>query len=220
MSIETRQPPRPKIWTLPNQLTVSRIVLSIVLFGCIGFRAYSAAFVLFVVAASTDWLDGFLARKYGLVTQLGRILDPFADKMIICGTFIFLAAVPTEFVTAPGGLRVEESVSRIQPWMAVLVMGRELLVTALRSFIEQRGTDFSADMSGKLKMVVQCVAAGTSLYYLAFQPAWPRWPLDVAVWSAVALTVYSGAVYIRRAASLIDSAPRTDSAAADASDDD
>jgi CDP-diacylglycerol--glycerol-3-phosphate 3-phosphatidyltransferase len=215
MSIETQQPSRPKVWSLPNQVTVSRIVLSVVLFCCIGLRAYSAAFVLFVVAASTDWLDGFLARRYGLVTQLGRILDPFADKMIICGTFIFLAAVPYQREMFPGGNYVEVSHSRILPWMAVLVMGRELLVTALRSFIEQRGTDFSADMSGKLKMVVQCVAAGTSLYYLAFEPLWPRWPLDVAVWSAVALTVYSGGIYVRRAALLINMPPPSD-----ASDDD
>lgn len=215
MSIETQPSSRPKVWSLPNQVTVSRIVLSIILFCCIGLRAYSAAFVLFVVAASTDWLDGFLARRYGLVTQLGRILDPFADKMIICGTFIFLAAVPYEKEMFPGGNYLDVSRSRIEPWMAVVVMGRELLVTALRSFIEQRGTDFSADMSGKLKMVVQCVAAGTSLYYLAFKPLWPRWPLDVAVWSAIALTVYSGAVYIRRAAALIDVTPP-----ADANDDD
>lgn len=211
MTIDTTLPPRPKIWTLPNQLTVSRLVLSVVLFVCIAYQAYAAAFVLFVVAASTDWLDGFLARRYGLVTQLGRILDPFADKMIICGTFIFLAAVPTVLESRPGGQFVEVSLSGIRPWMAVLVMGRELLVTALRSFIEQRGTDFSADMSGKLKMVVQCVAAGMGLYNLAYQPAWLPVPLTIAVWSAVTLTVYSGGVYIRRAAALIDAGPVADS---------
>jgi len=171
MTIETTLPTRPKIWTLPNQLTVSRLVLSVVLFVCIAYQAYAAAFVLFVVAASTDWLDGFLARRYGLVTQLGRILDPFADTMIICGTFIFLAAVPTVLESRPGGQFVEVSLSGIRPWMAVLVMGRELLVTALRSFIEQRGTDFSAGVSGKLKMVGQCEAAGVGPDNLASPPA-------------------------------------------------
>ena len=73
---------------------------------------------------STDWLDGYWARKYGQVTTLGRILDPFVDKIIICGTFIFLAAVP--------GSR------RVAAWMAVVVVGRELLVTALRSFLGRR----------------------------------------------------------------------------------
>lgn len=206
MSIETKPPLRPSVWTLPNQLTVSRIVLSVVLFVCIAYKLYPAAFVLFVVAASTDWLDGFLARKYGLVTQLGRILDPFADKMIICGTFIFLAAVPPE--TLPGDVEIS---SGIRPWMAVLVMGRELLVTALRSFIEQRGTDFSADMSGKLKMVVQCAAAGMSLFNLAYRPDWLPLPLTIAVWSAIALTVYSGIAYIRRAASLMGNSVSADS---------
>ena len=177
-------PTKPRVWTLPNQLTASRLGLSIILFFCIGFQQFAPAFVLFVVAASTDWLDGYFARRWGLVTQLGRILDPFADKLIICGTFIFLAAVPE---------------SGIAPWMAVVVMGREMLVTGLRSFLEQKGIDFSAEMSGKIKMVLQCVAAGASLFYLAWSPAWLKMPLTVTVWAAVAITVYSGVSYIRRA---------------------
>lgn len=177
-------PTKPRVWTLPNQLTASRLVLSIILFVCIGFGRFAPAFVLFVVAASTDWLDGYFARRWGLVTQLGRILDPFADKLIICGTFIFLAAVP---------------VSGIAPWMAVVVMGREMLVTGLRSFLEQKGIDFSAEMSGKIKMVLQCIAAGASLFYLAWSPAWLKLPLTITVWAAVAITVYSGVSYIRRA---------------------
>ena len=175
---------RPPVWSLPNQVTSARVALTIVLFVCMSFRRFDAAFVLFVLAASTDWLDGYFARRYGLVTQLGRILDPFADKLIICGTLIFLAAVPESRVTA---------------WMAVLVMARELLVTALRSFLEQQGRDFSAEMSGKLKMVFQCIAAGSSLFYLAWQPTWLIVPLDVCIWIALALTVYSGATYVQRA---------------------
>ena len=184
MTTEMRPSPLATAMNLPNQLTIARVALSIVLFVCISYDWFAAAFVLFVVAASTDWLDGYFARKYGLVTTLGRILDPFADKLIICGTFIFLAAEP---------------VSGIRPWMAVTVMGRELLVTALRSFLEQRGTDFSADLSGKLKMVLQCVAAGASLFYLAFEPAWLVGPVVWVAWAAVAMTVYSGLVYVRRA---------------------
>ena len=108
---------------------------------------------MFVVAAGTDWVDGFWARRYGQVTTLGRILDPFVDKIIICGTFIFLVA---------------ESAIRASPaWMAVIVVGRELLVTALRSFLEEQGADFSAKLSGKLKMVLQCLAATLSLLALS-----------------------------------------------------
>jgi CDP-diacylglycerol--glycerol-3-phosphate 3-phosphatidyltransferase len=86
--------------------------------------------------------------------------------------------------------------------MAVVIMGRELLVTALRSFLEQRGRDFSAELSGKLKMLFQCIAAGASLFYLAWRPDLPIVILDALVWIAVALTVYSGATYVRRAVRL------------------
>jgi CDP-diacylglycerol---glycerol-3-phosphate 3-phosphatidyltransferase len=183
-----RPSPLATAMNLPNQLTIARVALSILLFICVSYDWFVPAFVLFVVAASTDWLDGYFARKYGLVTTLGRILDPFADKLIICGTFIFLAAEPA---------------SGIRPWMAVTVMGRELLVTALRSFLEQRGTDFSAEFSGKLKMLLQCLAAGASLFLLAFQPTWLVEPVVWVAWAAVAMTIYSGLTYVRRALRLL-----------------
>src|SRR5207248_3526303 len=117
------------------------------------------------------------------VTKLGRIFDPFVDKIIICGTFIFLAAKPG---------------SGILPWMAVVVMGREMLVTAIRGFIEQQGGDFSAALSGKLKMVFQCAAVVASLLALRHiqasgsaspLPEWLRWTLLVTVWLAVISTI-------------------------------
>ncbi len=189
---------RSAIVNLPNQLTVLRLLLSIVLFGLIAWRLFAVATVVFIVAASTDWLDGFIARRYGMVTVLGRILDPFVDKVIICGTFIFLVAEPQ---------------SQLQAWMAVVVVGRELLVTALRGYLEQQGADFSASLSGKLKMVVQCVAAGMSLgylHYLSIGSSVASSTHDVfllalrsAVWGAVALTVWSGVEYIFAATRLI-----------------
>jgi CDP-diacylglycerol--glycerol-3-phosphate 3-phosphatidyltransferase len=91
--------------------------------------------------------------------------------------------------------------------MAVVVVARELLVTALRSFLEGEGIDFSAAMSGKLKMVAQCLAAGWSLYRLSYgdttPPAWVVTGLDVVVWGAVALTVYSGVEYVIAAIRLL-----------------
>ena len=151
------------------------------------------ALVVFTIAASTDWIDGYWARRYGQVTKLGRIFDPFVDKIIICGAFIFLGAEPESGIAA---------------WMAVVVVGRELLVTALRSFIEERGADFSATMSGKLKMLVQCLAVGFSLYRLSYLPAnepppWLSWSLIALVWAAVVLTVYSGAGYVVAAVRLL-----------------
>ncbi|HEV3137201.1 MAG TPA: CDP-diacylglycerol--glycerol-3-phosphate 3-phosphatidyltransferase [Pirellulales bacterium] len=184
-----------RVFNLPNQLTVLRLLLSLVLFVLIGFQFYLAGLLVFTVAAGTDWLDGYFARKYGQVTNLGRILDPFVDKIIICGTFIFLVAVPG---------------SGVQAWMAVVIVGRELLVTALRSYLEGEGADFSASMSGKLKMAAQCLAAGISLYALydlqggsKILPLALDWALTASIWLAVALTIYSGAAYVRRAVALI-----------------
>lgn len=191
---------RSVVFNLPNQLTFLRLLLSVVLFCLITAGWYLASMWMFIVAAGTDWLDGYYARKYSQVTTLGRILDPFADKVIVCGTFIFLIAVPAT-IEAPWGLRA---------WMVVVIVGRELLVTALRSFIEDRGSDFSAKMSGKLKMVLQCVAAGTCLFYLSYDvpqaknvEAWCWWLMVGSIWSALVLTVYSGVVYIRAAVRLL-----------------
>ena len=80
------------VLNVPNQLTSARLVLAVILFVFLARGYYTTSLILFIIAASTDWIDGYWARKYGQVTVLGRILDPFADKMIICGTFIFLAA--------------------------------------------------------------------------------------------------------------------------------
>ncbi len=188
-------------FNLPNQLTGLRLVLAVIMFGLIASEHYLASMVLFVIAAGTDWLDGYFARKYQQITTLGRILDPFADKVIVCGTFISLLAVP-EMLSTPWGLR---------PWMVVVIVGRELLVTALRSFIEDQGSDFSAKWSGKLKMVLQCVAAPVCLWYLDYTmaksepPAWVWGLLVVSIWSSVVLTVYSGLVYIVAAARLLRS---------------
>ena len=86
---------------LPNAITLSRFVLALVLFALISFDGFwQTAAIVFVIAALTDFLDGYLARKYGQVTVLGRILDPFVDKIIICGSFIFLMAYPESGVTA------------------------------------------------------------------------------------------------------------------------
>lgn len=189
---------RSAMFNLPNQLTSLRLLLSVVMFFFITWEFYLTSFVLFIIAAGTDWLDGYYARKYGQVTTLGRILDPFADKVIVCGTFIFLISIKA-IIDVPWGL---------QAWMVVVIVGRELLVTALRSFIEDRGSDFSAKMSGKLKMVLQCIAAGACLFYLhgkqiGYTPDWVWWILVVFVWSSVVLTVYSGVVYIMVAIRLL-----------------
>jgi len=199
--------PSSKVLNVPNQLTIARLLLSIVCFVFLVFDCYLIALVLFVLAAGTDWVDGFWARRYGQITQLGRILDPFADKIIICGTFIFLAAVPRP-IQSPAP-------SEIAAWMAVVVVARELLVTALRSFFEEQGVDFSAQWAGKWKMVFQCLAVGVSLWRLWYYqydattqywpdlpsgpPPWTTWSLRLLVWVAVVMTIYSGWGYVQTA---------------------
>lgn len=205
MSTTSQPPTRPAkydertIVNFPNQVTTIRLILSIVLFVFLHFHWYWAGFWLFLLAAGTDWLDGFWARRYGQITILGRMLDPFVDKVIICGTYIFLAADPNSGLAA---------------WMAVLVLGRELLVTALRSFLEQQGADFSAAISGKLKFILQCFAVEASLFWLSYQPAhppaafgkdsdWIQSTVVVSVWSMIAITIYSGYAYVLAALKLI-----------------
>lgn len=174
-------------WNVPNLLTSARFLLAIAVILLIQFKLFLVALILFVIAASTDWMDGYWARKYGQVTKFGRIFDPFVDKIIICGTFIALVAIPN---------------SGIQAWMAVLVVGRELLVTSLRGMIEGAGKDFSATTIGKWKMVFQCVAVVASLLFLLSpEPAfWLIWTLRVSIWLAVGLTLYSGYDYVIAAA--------------------
>jgi CDP-diacylglycerol--glycerol-3-phosphate 3-phosphatidyltransferase len=190
---DTARPvPRPaSALNVPNVITLSRLVLAVFLFWLIDIGGHwLAACIVFVIAAATDAIDGYIARRYGLVTKIGRIFDPFVDKVIIGGAFLFLAVKPDSGVNA---------------WMVLAVIGREMFVTSLRSVLESEGKDFSATLSGKLKMVVQCVAVAGSLLYLEYArelAAEAALVRDVLLWSAVAITLYSGYVYVIRAAKL------------------
>ncbi len=179
------------LWNLPNRITAARIFVSLFLFVALHFGRYDIGLALFILAAGTDWVDGYIARSRNLVTQLGRILDPLADKILICGTFVFLAADPA---------------SQVPAWMAVVVMARELIVTVIRSFLEQQGRDFSANMPGKLKMVFQCAFAVASLMLLHWQPdppAWLPYTVSALAWLATFSTIYSGSIYIRAAGRIL-----------------
>lgn len=193
----TSHSPSQVIFNVPNQITIARLFLSIACFAFLGTGFYLVALILFALAAGTDWIDGYWARRYQQITQLGRILDPFADKFLICGVFIFLAAV---------------SESEIVPWMAVLVVAREMLVTGIRSFFEEKGVDFSASWAGKWKMVFQCAAVLLSLLKLTWiegdtfssgVPGWLDPSLVILVWISIIMTVYSGWGYVRTALRLV-----------------
>ena len=184
-----------QVWNVPNQLSAARLVLSFVVFGLIATGCYLAAFWCFVIAAGTDWIDGWYARKFDQVTKLGRILDPFCDKILICGAYI-LIAIEMNVSTIPWYLQ-------ITGWMAVVVTGRELLVTVLRSLIEGSGGDFSAKMPGKIKMWFQCFAVGAALIALwmtcdqeSESPIWLNVVLAVSVWGSILSTIHSGWLYV------------------------
>ncbi len=195
---------------IPNALTVGRLILSVIFFLMLALYDYDPdriSWFLFTagwvygVAAATDWVDGYLARKWQVVSVFGRIVDPFVDKILILGTFAFLAG--RNFSTFEDGQIVP--LTGISPVVVVLLIARELLVTTLRGVFEGGGRDFSADWSGKAKMIVQSVAVPVVLVYVIFLPVLGNWefPLrivrDVFVWGTVLVTLGSGLTYVRKA---------------------
>ena len=191
---------------LPNLITLSRLLLAVLLFVLIYIEGlWITAAVVFIVAAATDYLDGYIARKYGLVTTLGRILDPFVDKFIICGAFIFLLEKQVRIDPPAISGAASVTFSGVTSWMVIVVIGREMFVTSLRAFLEQHGRDFSASWSGKIKMGLQCVAVTASLLSLSDQIASPAFNTtrDVLLWTMVAFTAYSGVTYTWRAYTML-----------------
>lgn len=189
---------------LPTQITLGRLVLAMVFFVLLAqFNVrepkvwlLDACIALFIIAAGTDWLDGYLARRRNEVTAFGRVLDPFVDKVLVCGTFVFLAG--SGFVDTDGRLA-----TGFQPWMAVLVLGRELLVTGLRGFSESHGIALGANAYGKAKMVLQSVTAPVVMFVVAHGNSLPGerfWSVTgiTLVWLTVAVTTLSMLPYLFR----------------------
>jgi CDP-diacylglycerol--glycerol-3-phosphate 3-phosphatidyltransferase len=201
----TLTPPRPRLLNLPNQLTLSRFVLAVILFGLIAAKWWLACLIVFGVAAFTDWLDGYLARKQGLTSTLGRILDPLVDKVLMCGVYISLLPLGSK-----------EGEGWLDPWMVNVVVARELVITGLRSYVEQFGAKFGADWLGKLKMGLQCAAVvAVFLVLILREHAAPeelvRWCgmlRDGLIWAMIAATLISGLQYLWKAFMLFRSQPR------------
>ena len=210
-------PPR----NLPNVITFSRLILALLLFvilslvghaqgasaGAAGVAGWvlarerlllTGATVIFWLAAFSDFLDGYVARRWSLQTDFGRIVDPFADKVVVCGAFVLLTPIKGSFVA---------------PWMVVVMLARELLVDGLRGFAESRGHAFPSRWAGKVKMAVQSLAILWVLMTLAaFRGvAWAEWTSFVLVILTVIATVYSGLSYVYDARRLFaDDAPGAD----------
>ncbi|OOP55234.1 MAG: CDP-diacylglycerol--glycerol-3-phosphate 3-phosphatidyltransferase [Candidatus Brocadia carolinensis] len=173
-------------FNLPNRLTLLRLLLSIVFFIFLSYRYYNVALGSFLFAWLTDWLDGYLARKKGLLTDFGRIADPFVDKIIVCGGFILL---------------IQHAHDIIPSWMVVVIVAREFLVNSLRSYSESKGIEFGATIWGKAKMFVQSLTISLILLFFARLEQFIviKQGIVVMLWLTVIITVVSGIKYMVKA---------------------
>ena len=203
---------------LPNTLTVLRLVIAAAFFATISVSVLrgvgheasrqlwgNIATALFIIAALTDALDGALARKWGVVSDFGRIMDPFCDKVLVLGTFAYLASPRFAEIDSQG--QVSGMTTGIWAWMVVVIIARELLVTAIRGVVESRGIAFGADWWGKSKMILQSIAAPYCLF-VAVNPFMMESSFFtglqlVLVWLTVGVTVISAFPYIMRARVLL-----------------
>ncbi len=182
---------------LPNSITLCRLGLTAIFVGGTVMEStvgHWIAMVAFVIAAISDWFDGHFARKYGMVTPLGKLLDPVADKVLVCSAFVYLSA--------RGFCPV---------WITVLILAREFLITGLRQIAVEAGQVLAADRLGKWKTGLQLTYCITCLVWFAMDatgsdnpflrllhflsdPDW--WLTPVSLWLALALTLVSGWNYM------------------------
>jgi CDP-diacylglycerol---glycerol-3-phosphate 3-phosphatidyltransferase len=171
--------------TLLPALTFGRVlaapvVMALILLGPDHESAYTVAAVVFAVAATTDFVDGYLARRWAVTTKLGSFLDTTADKLLVTGALIALV-----------------DVDRASPWIAGIIIGRELLILGLRGVVAADGTVFPPSIWGKLKTNVQFVA----IFLAIVQWGNPIGPLRLDEWAmvaAAAITVMSAVEYFTR----------------------
>jgi CDP-diacylglycerol---glycerol-3-phosphate 3-phosphatidyltransferase len=198
--------------TLPNAITLARIVLAPVvglLLFVPTFTARLAAWFLFLIAAFSDLWDGHLARKYGWITNFGKLVDPIADKLLLVMTFVPFYLLSHRTADAHGQF---VAIGTLPLWILIVVLGRELLITVIRGIAARRGTVIPAGASGKLKAVFQNIFIGTAIAWLAVNSAALNRGWDTELWEywrifhafvfltslaiAVLLTVYSLVVYL------------------------
>ncbi len=207
---------------LPNAITVSRLLIAAAFFALLAVtmrrphdvdRTFwgNLAVAMFIVAAVTDLLDGWLARRWQVVSVFGRIMDPFCDKVLVLGAFIFLAGSGfTVYVRDEDWIGpATTTTTGITAWMVVVILARELLVTTLRGVLESMGRDFSADRWGKWKMALQSVCVPVALFVAvnpwALDDSRIRIARDTLVFVTVAVTALSALPYLLRAATMLGS---------------
>lgn len=221
-SIVRRMPPR-MFRHVPNALTAGRLLLAGVFFGLLGFYQYGGrgdpwllniAFAIYLVALITDFLDGYLARKWKVEGAFGRVVDPFVDKVLVIGSFIFFAGknfiIPDPAVHDASNQYVVHTITGVAPWMVVVILARELLVTSFRALSEGGGQNFGAAFSGKFKMVAQSVTILAILVYVNYRitlqnygyETGARYFRNFCIGVTLVVTVFSGLLYVQRAVSV------------------
>jgi len=194
---------------IPNILTFGRFVMTIVFLvmillappyyaeGEVPFPGFlDVAFILFIVAGLTDIADGIAARRLHVTSKFGRMVDPLADKILVCGAFICFAIIgqPKLFDLSPGMLTAIH-------WLVVgVLVAREAYVTILRHVAEARGVNFAATKSGKIKMFLQSFAIGTVVIKMAHvqTAAWGYWFATITLVIMLSVTIFSGFRATRR----------------------
>lgn len=185
-------------FTLPNIVTVARIAACPVIFFLAiapGVTARFWAFALFVVAGLSDVWDGYLARRYGLITDMGKLLDPIADKLLLVATF-----VPFYMVSHAGNeVGLIPWFGEMPLWIIVVIFGREIFITLFRSYAARRGVVIAAGKSGKRKALFQALFVGGLLLWYPLRmlaeargwegTVWTFWAWFHGAWVAVTLAV-------------------------------
>src|SRR5688572_984598 len=186
---------------LPNKLTVSRFALTAAFLVAFFWESLpyheTLALVLFCLGGITDWMDGMIARRDKLITNFGILMDPLADKILVCSAFI--AFVDRGWIPA---------------WMAVVIVARELAITGLRLLAASKNLVLAAEGFGKHKTISQIVviisalvqasylewgAVGKAIFgWRVFGSPWVNWFTTISLWLAVVLTIVSGSIYLWR----------------------
>src|SRR5262245_60758909 len=193
---------------LPNKLTVSRFALTAAFFAALysGIRyRETVALALFSAASLTDYFDGKIARRDKLITNFGILMDPLADKIMVCSAFIAFVESTHLHSDAP---------VKVAAWMVVIIVARELAITGLRLLAASKNLVLAAEGFGKHKTISQIVAILAILVFYSFEQWGPlgrftfgimlggkpviAWFMPLAIWVSVALTFVSGALYLWR----------------------
>ncbi|HEX6560119.1 MAG TPA: CDP-diacylglycerol--glycerol-3-phosphate 3-phosphatidyltransferase [Longimicrobiales bacterium] len=197
--------------TIPNVITVARILMAPIVMWLIFVPTFTArliAFILFLIAAFSDLIDGHLARKHGWISDFGKLLDPIADKLLL-----FTTVLPFYLLSHRSAYDDVLPIIRVLPlWIVLIVFGRELLITGIRAVAARRGIVIPAGKAGKHKAVWQNIFIGTTIFWYALRSAALDHGWQTAFWSfwqklhgavfiisltvAVILTVYSLVVYL------------------------